>query len=114
MLTLPFLSLFLLSASGFVSRKASVPDPSSSRAPGRLLLLPGGSLARGLSPDELQPLTNSPDVRSVNPAAGADVVPPMRRGPRRRPHGERRRIVHIFGIAVRSLYLRFCGLRKAG
>lgn len=58
---------------GAGGRKAQVPGRGQSRAPGRLLLLPGGSLARGLSPGEYEHLLKSPNVRNVTTQLGQTV-----------------------------------------
>ncbi|KAH9370024.1 hypothetical protein HPB48_001901 [Haemaphysalis longicornis] len=42
----------------------------AARGPGRLLLLPGGSMARGLSPTEYEHLLRSPNVRNVTTQLG--------------------------------------------
>ncbi|XP_077556111.1 basigin-like [Haemaphysalis longicornis] len=67
-------------AGGSGSRKGSEqqlelpPAPRSAqgaaRGPGRLLLLPGGSMARGLSPTEYEHLLRSPNVRNVTTQLG--------------------------------------------
>ncbi|XP_040356445.2 uncharacterized protein LOC115318512 [Ixodes scapularis] len=58
---------------GDVVRKVPVPAKSSSRAPSQTLLLPSGSLARGLSPGEYEHLLTSPDVRNVTTQLGQTV-----------------------------------------
>ncbi|XP_054933235.2 uncharacterized protein [Dermacentor andersoni] len=49
---------------------AQQPASHGARGPGRLLLLPGGSMARGLSPDEYDHLLRSPNVRNVTTQLG--------------------------------------------
>ncbi|CAN7988764.1 unnamed protein product, partial [Ixodes hexagonus] len=56
---------------GPVARKG--PVPGRGRAPGRLLVLPGGSLARGLSPGEYEHLLKSPNVRNFTTQLGQTV-----------------------------------------
>ncbi|KAL3190601.1 hypothetical protein MRX96_019444 [Rhipicephalus microplus] len=46
------------------------PISHGARGPGRLLLLPGGSMARGLSPAEYDHLLRSPNVRNVTTQLG--------------------------------------------
>ncbi|KAL1417069.1 hypothetical protein MTO96_027262 [Rhipicephalus appendiculatus] len=46
------------------------PVSHGARGPGRLLLLPGGSMARGLSPAEYDHLLRSPNVRNVTTQLG--------------------------------------------
>ncbi|KAM7285145.1 hypothetical protein ISCGN_032107 [Ixodes scapularis] len=63
----------ILLDAGDVGRKVPVPAKSSSRAPSQTLLLPSGSLARGLSPGEYEHLLTSPDVRNVTTQLGQTV-----------------------------------------
>ncbi|XP_077514575.1 basigin-like isoform X1 [Amblyomma americanum] len=58
---------------GTGGRKGSSTQPAAAhgvRGPGRLLLLPGGSMARGLSPVEYEHLLRSPNVRNVTTQLG--------------------------------------------